>query len=99
MAARMPGRSPAAAPVSNARMLAANVVPCAVPATALATRNGATAPAQRSPHTRRASDGFAAGGDERGAHGDRADAEEVDERAGRGPVLGERAGVESGMGL
>ena len=45
MAARMPARSLSSAPISSARMLAANVVPCAVPATRLAMRNRATTPA------------------------------------------------------
>src|SRR3954468_17915116 len=46
MAERTPARSAALAWTSRARMLAANVVPCAAPAMVLARMNGTTTPAR-----------------------------------------------------
>jgi hypothetical protein len=47
MAERTPARSAGPAPASSARMLPANVAPCAAPARPLATSNDATTQAGR----------------------------------------------------
>jgi hypothetical protein len=51
MAERTPARSAGPAPASSARMLPANVAPCAAPARPLAASNDATRPSRRDART------------------------------------------------